>query len=222
MLRVAHTANLKLVGKLKGLPFFASYREVGRTCPSSCPLLGDGCYAQEGNVAIQQRGRSSSDDGSILIQSLKMMPPSSLVRHHVSGDFMLDGVLDTAYLAAAIMSAHLRPDIQFYGYTHAWREIDRKEWRFPDNFTLNASVDSLDQIEEAEAAGWPVAVTISEKLPPKGKGYAVCPNQTHGISCWDCRLCLRQKRKIAVAFYPHGRGRKKIERRLSHETQVTR
>lgn len=40
---VAESHNRKL-----GPGWSSTYREVGPTCPKSCPLLGNGCYAQRG------------------------------------------------------------------------------------------------------------------------------------------------------------------------------
>ena len=208
----APTSNPKLVGDLSGHNMFSTYREVGVTC-GDCKWLDNGCYAQSGNVALHQRGRSSTEDGAIFLRELERIPHGAIMRLHVSGDFMYNGVLDREYLAAVIQGARMRPDITFYGYTHVWRHINRSEWQFPRNFTLNASCDDADAYREARAAGWDATTVVPDGTAWKRKGnVVVCPAQTSGMSCIECKLCMKSERKLTVAFIAHGTGKKKVSR----------
>jgi hypothetical protein len=216
------SGNSKLTGGRKDIPFYATYREVGTTCPSTCPLLNAGCYAQAGNVAIQARGRVSANDGSVFLNALDRVPTGGIVRLHVSGDVLKDGdkngsdTLDVDYLDALIKGATLRPDVSFYGYTHAWRLIDRARFLFPANFVLNASCDTVDEVTEARSAGWDTVTVVPHDV--KGKRFGdvvVCPNQTVGLSCAECKLCFKSERKLTVAFKAHGYAKQKVSRNLS-------
>jgi len=219
------SANAKLVGNLKHVQFYATYREVGSTCPSTCPLLNAGCYAQSGPTALQARGRVSEDDGSIFLRELARIPHGATMRLHVSGDVLRDGdangsdTLDVAYLDALITGAESRPDITFYGYTHAWRLIDRARFTFPANFVLNASCDTAEDVTDARAAGWDTTTVWPHDVTGKRHGdTVVCPNQTVGLSCAECRLCMKSNRPLTVAFLAHGVSKKKVSNRIELET----
>ena len=187
MLRVTQnpTRNSKLTGD--SMTFYATYREVGVTCPESCPLLNNQCYAQSGNVALHQRGASSANDGEVFLAALDRLPKTAIVRLHVSGDVMLNGELDVPYLEALIKGAEDNPEMTFYGYTHAWREIDLATFKFPANFVLNASCDDMAQVAEAQALGWQTVTVIPAEAEEKRYGdVVVCPNQSTGLTCDKC------------------------------------
>jgi hypothetical protein len=137
------------------------------------------------------------------------------MRLHVSGDFMYKGQLDRNYLAAVVEGARKRPDITFYGYTHVWRHINRSEWNFPRNFTLNASCDDADALAQAKSLGWDATTVVPHDVEWKRRGnVVVCPAQTSNMSCIECKLCMRSERKFTVAFLAHGNGKKKVSRRV--------
>lgn len=206
------STNVKLTGG-KRVPFYATYRAVGPTCPSTCALLDAGCYAQGGNVNLHQRGRYSLNDGALFLAGLAFIPPGATVRLHVSGDVMLDGALDVDYLRAMIDGAAARPDVTFFGYTHAWKLIDRAVFVFPANFVLNASCDGPADVDAARAAGWDTTTVVPSDTPWRREGdTVVCPQQTvESLSCAECKLCMRSDRSITVAFRAHGSGKKKVD-----------
>lgn len=215
MLRVTQnpTRNSKLTGD--SMSFYATYREVGVTCPEWCPLLNNGCYAQGGNVAIHQRGSSSNNDGAVFLAALERLPRNAMVRLHVSGDVMLNGELDEAYLDALIQGANENPEMTFYGYTHAWQVIDRERFIFPANFVLNASCDTMEDVAVAQSLGWQTTTVIPHDAEEKRYGkVVVCPNQTSGMTCDECRLCFRE-RPLTVAFKAHGYAKKKLSTRVT-------
>lgn len=206
------TRNKKLVGDRTRIPMFATYRAVGPTCPSSCPFLENGCYAQQGNTRLHQADRYGENDGRVFLESLAMLPPNAIVRLHVSGDVMLDGVVDEPYLHALIAGARRRPDVTFFGYTHAWREIDLERFVFPENLILNASCESDDAVDEARSQGWDTVTVVPKATAWKRQGdTVVCPNQTMGVSCYECGLCMKPLRNLTVAFRVHGSAVKKAE-----------
>ncbi len=220
-LRVSRTANSKLVGNRRDLNFFATYREVGSTCPSTCPLLNAGCYAQQGKVHLAGRGRVSRNDGEVFLSAVRDMPKGAMVRLHVSGDVMADGKktgsnkIDIKYLRSLIKAAKSRPDVTFYGYTHAWYLIDRNKFKFPKNLVLNASCDNDKDVVVAKALGWDVVTVWPETVTKRRIGNTVvCPNQTSGLSCAECKLCMKPNRVLDVAFLAHGVSKKKISARV--------
>jgi len=216
------TRNHKLVGDTDAL-FFATYRTVGHSCPTTCTLLNRGCYAQSGRVALQQRDRHSTTDGDTFLRELGRIPHGAYIRLHVAGDIMTDkgpdgsDTVDHAYLTAIIAGARRRPDLTIYGYTHAWRQLGTAP-DTPDNLTLNASCDTPADVEQARALGWQTTTVVPADTPWRRNGDTViCPEQTAGIPCADCQLCMRD-RPLTVAFRAHGAGRRKAEAALEEAT----
>lgn len=215
------TRNSKLTGDSDN--FFATYRAVGFTCPNTCALLNKGCYAQHGNTAIHQRDSYSENDGAVFRQAVlnkDWIVPGSKVRLHVSGDIMKNGTKDGAteidwdYLNAMIETAIARPDVHFYGYTHAWKMFERCP-DFPENFVLNASCDTAEDVELARSLGWDTTTVVPATLEGKRYGdMVVCPNQTTGLTCDKCKLCFKANRKLTVAFKAHGSGKNKVSARV--------
>ena len=208
------TGNRKLVST-RSARMFATYREVGPTCPRSCPLI-DACYAKQGRVNLHQRGASSLDDGSIYRDWVRTLPQDAMVRLHVSGDIMRPDGSDTPdgpYLDAMAEAAEERPDVVAYGYTHAWRDVPSSINR--PNLVINASCDTAEDIEDARAAGWDVVTVVPSTVQWRRRGdVVVCPQQTSGIPCDKCRLCMRPNRRLVVAFKAHGVKRSTLDARL--------
>ena len=88
------TRIVRVSGDRKTGPVAATYREVGPSCPSDCPLMGAGCYAQRGRVSLWAREQPEGD--------LDDAAGMDLLRWFVSGEAMRpwgNGVrLDVAYV----------------------------------------------------------------------------------------------------------------------------
>lgn len=182
------------------------------TCPTSCPLMGAGCYARGRIFGIPARLGAESDGKYAAIRALvDTMPQGGIFRANVSGDVLGDdGELDQPYVDALSSVAAARQDTAVFTYSHAWRQLS------PDvapGVAVNASCDSPADIEEAVAAGWPTVVTdsggddsiIGQTIA--GRKVVQCPAQTKGLTCEQCRLCARPERKSTVAFVVHGSGK---------------
>ena len=81
-------------------------------------------------------------------------------------------------------------------------------------FVINLSADSLEQADELAALGIaPVSVVVAHDAPshatktPGGRQVVVCPNEAHGLTCDECRLCAVPERKSIVAFRAHGQSK---------------
>ena len=193
---VANTGNAKL-----GANVAATYRGVGDTCPA-CPLLGNGCYAQRGRVGLIQLRAKDTDD------SLDNALSVPLIRHFVSGDAFkraADGrsILDRE-VVREIIDWHSRPAQRYtvgWGYTHRWQSwtaagLGPPSW--PKNLTILASVETIENKNEANAAGWKTARVVEsvhdEILPDERRcpiDFAkVMKRPKAGINCANCRLCF--------------------------------
>lgn len=184
-----------------------TYRPVGITCPITCPLLGNGCYAQRGRVAIHAKASASDDD------ELQKLAGNTLVRHLVSGDWLrptANGrrIVDRALLRGVIALHRAATWLTGWGYTHAAEKLDAAGFgpaNWPKNLTILASCHTVAQKTEHNAKGWATARVIdepSERLPDE----TLCPvdaakhagNQAK-TTCARCRKCFNGDRNN-IAF----------------------
>lgn len=87
-----HTIKLSAASKLGGIP--ATYSEK-KTCPPACPMMGNGCYAAGGHVAIHWAAVSKHETGGSMEAAVAFVastPAGTLGRWNIAGD--LPGVGD--------------------------------------------------------------------------------------------------------------------------------
>jgi len=187
------------------------------TCPESCPLRHNGCYAEEFRSyvpALRALMRSKApaeqaiDFEASLIESARRAlydtgtrPP---LRLHVVGD--VDGDGSASLLAWACRDW---PSVA-WTYTHRWREVGCSSWGC---ISALASVDRFDQAAEALALGYAPAVVVGQvgaaRFARDGVRWTPCPAQHRdGMTCVRCRLCwyadkLRDAKR-GVVFETHG------------------
>lgn len=193
-------------GNAKTGPLATTTREQV-SCPTTCPLMGNGCYATGRIFAIARKYGSPNTDAVLsLINSLK---PGQGVRLNVAGDFLTDdGTPDLEYIDACNQLATARPDCKIIAYTHAWRILDPALFAFG----VNASCDTDADIAEARAAGWgTVTVGAEDGTMIAGTRVVRCPAEYRDdTSCATCMLCSKTpKINTTVTFTPHGAGKRK-------------
>jgi hypothetical protein len=139
------------------------------------------------------------------------------LRLHTMGDCSTDRA--ARILAVAAKDYTEKQGQKVYTYTHAWRTIDVKSW---GSISVLASCETVDEVRQAMAKGYPAAVTIeSHDNLPKATGlrFVSCLKQTEKAdTCLACGLCLRAegllRTKTAVCFAIHGpttKARKVLE-----------
>ena len=206
------------------------------TCAPDCPFIDKGehndiegkpiCYANEslGRPSIFQHAEKYGvhDTQSAMEKLQYGAPKGSAVRHLVSGDVASEGD-DYVRQANALHAA--RKDLQGWGYTHNWRNMNPDEVK---GWTLNASTESARQAEQAVNRGWQAVIES-----PKGQELAgsriggrkvvACPNQaTHGkVGCADCNLCRADTpTRPIVEFTIHGKNTKKVSQAVTNVRQA--
>ena len=190
---------------------FSTYRTQD-TCPTTCPLMGNGCYAENrmgrpSPFDTAERGQIIGADYAPLIEKLERLDESAVIRFNVAGDYLDDaGRPDMPYIEA---TNHARGPV--LSYTHAWRQLDPK-W-FETGALPNASCDTLADVAVAKDAGWPtVIVDPQEHGAWDGfghlEGFIDCLHDQTGMQCVDCKLCARGTRKSTVVFPVHGTRRR--------------
>ncbi len=184
-----------------------TYRPVGVTCPPSCPLMGNGCYAQRGHVGIHA-AKSINDN-----HNLMRLAGNTLVRHLVSGDWMRKNakgqtVLDRAFVGAVVKLHRLCPWLTGWGYTHDVKQFDKagiKPSDLPSNLHILASCDSADEKAEYNASGWRTARVIQESSERQPDEF-LCPvdaQKRKGVetakrtNCARCKACFATTKNIA-------------------------
>jgi hypothetical protein len=86
------------------------------SCPSSCPLLGKGCYAETGNIGLHWRKMNGVPWAKFCLMVAEKLGPRQLWRYGVAGDLPgFGGLIDRAALQLLTTANMRRPVI---AYTH--------------------------------------------------------------------------------------------------------
>jgi len=219
-------------------PVAATYASVSATCPSTCELKNNGCYAQVGNVGMHVRKmdtfarennpsplEAAIEESNLIKNSFKgnKIPNGKNLRIHVSGD-------TTTKEGAKIISEGIdnyksRGGGLVWSYTHSWRTVPRSAWT--KNISILGSVDSIEEVKKVRRKGYAPAIVVPrfenhKAFSIKGTStkFIPCPAQTkENVTCVDCKLCMRAddlyERNHGIAFQSHGVLKNKINKRLT-------
>lgn len=94
---------------------------------------------------------------------------------------------------------------QSYNTDNAIRGVHEKY-----GVTVNYSANTLHEVESAYRANMPVVYAADDvdhakcRLTAKGIKSVVCPNQTRGLTCAQCKLCAKFDRNAVILFKMHG------------------
>ena len=211
----------------------ATYASIAATCPSDCPLRGDGCYAQDGMTgrAVRRLDAEASGRAGVAV----ILAEAELVRRafaggpvpqdgarggrdlrlHVSGDVPTEGADYAARaLAAAAADWRRRGGGAVFTYTHQWHRARRADW---GSISVLASCDQPCEVDMARRRGYAAALVVGAH--PSERAYSVpgvearvvpCPAQTRGSNCAECRLCLDRDLLalgVTISFAAHGLSR---------------
>lgn len=215
---VKHTDNRKLGDKVA-----ATYSSIEGTCPSTCKLKDETCYAQVSFVGIHTARLNRNNEKlkytatEIAGLEAKLIDESfggkkvdgRPLRLHVAGDVRTrKGV---TYLSNAAKRWLARGGGKVWSYSHAWATLPKSLW---NSISVLASVDSIEEANKAVKAGYAPAIVVDKFNTDKAftiEGSDVkwvpCPNQTHDVTCVDCGLCLNADKLFAqnkgIAFAVH-------------------
>lgn len=185
------------------------------SCPPSCALFGNGCYAETGHVRIHwqrlSQGRGRNYDIDQFCGLIRSLPGDQLWRHNVAGD--LPGNGDEINAAALHKIARANGRRRGFTYTHkplTAHNLAAIEAANKTNFTINLSADNAAQADVLAATGQPVVVVIpagSTKVThtPHGRKIVQCPAENSArITCSNCGLCAIKNRPYLIGFAPKG------------------
>jgi len=195
------------------------------TCPPSCPLRGNGCYAEYGPLGWQWDRLSSSETGiswGEFLEAIGRLPIGELWRHNVAGDLPGEGDKISEQLLDELVEANRGKRGFTYSHKPASREnlsaIRRANRK---GFTINLSAETLEEADKLarKKAGPVVAILPADaaynhvERTPKGRKVIVCPESYRDdIQCVNCGLCADPKRISIIGFPAHGPAFRKAER----------
>ena len=205
----------------------ATYRPISQTCRASeCALHPSNatpgkavCYVVRGQTAFTNRRLETlaSHAGATalsvtlaeaeLIRGFARQQPrkSGLdLRLGVSGE--VSGPKGARALAKAAEVWRSRVGGKVWGYTHAWKRVLRASF---GPASVLASVDDPQDIPRAIRRGYVPAIVVhshpvNTPITVQGVRFIRCPNETVGMACVECRLCLNdarlRERNMGIAF----------------------
>lgn len=194
------------------LPGF--YRKVGDTCPSYCPFLNNGCYAQVGHTTIHQNKATNSKQAvlnSIVICSyISDKYFNNWSRMFVSGDVFIDNKVDVELLTkmkevGKFLQQKLSKKIVAYGYTHSKDHSFLKELK-----ECGLPLVASDYLGQGGCIVHPFDNFNELKQKVEGFKLVKCPAQLKAkLKCNGCSLCAKAfDKNICIVFDPHGSKKK--------------
>jgi hypothetical protein len=209
---------------------------TARTCPSTCPLKNNGCYAAGGKLnlhwqAVTEHGRGHTWAGFIahLSSVLSKQAPRALWRHNQAGD--LPGVGNRINKRQALQLASVNATHAARGYTythkpvlesesaaHAAHNRDTIAEMNTAGLTVNVSANNLAHADALASLAIAPVVCVLDKsttdrttTTPAGRKVIICPAQlSDKVTCATCGLCaVNNPARPIVGFLAHGPSARK-------------
>ncbi len=191
------------------------------TCPGTCPLKGNGCYAESGPLALHWGAVSEKGRGYDLerfCSEIRRLPKGQLWRYGQAGD--LPGSadqIDAAALQALVAANRGRRGFAYTHYPVAEPANARAiQDAIAQGFVINLSANSLEHADELARQGIAPVVTllppdqVRPTTTPGGRFVAVCPASVRDdVSCATCGVCANPDREAIIGFPVHGSGKTK-------------
>lgn len=190
------------------------------SCPTTCPFLNAGCYAERGplgffqlmpmNLHAAKVGASALDVARAEAKAIDEMATvvDRPLRLHTVGDCSSD---EAAQIVSEAAERYMeRGGGPVWTYTHAWRDVRRESW---GAVSVLASCETPMDVELARSRGYATAIVVEsfeqERLyDHDGTDILPCPNLTRGVKCSECRLCFSDgdvyERGYSIGFSIHG------------------
>jgi hypothetical protein len=197
----------------------ATYRPVGETCPQSCSLLNNGCYAQRSFTALQSKRSKDRDD---VIETI-LKGKRRIIRWNVSGDAFRDDKLDVEFVQQVVDFHKEHQEFKGWMYTHRIQDWDKAGFvssSIPENLQVIASVDTEQDIQYCIKNGWKYATVTQEYDKKLVNGEVWCPidKQKHNGKSWDdvsltcqsCELCWHKDHKAKNIVFSQHTGKENL------------
>lgn len=186
------------------------------TCPGSCPLKENGCYANSGMTRFRwDEVAAKGISWDKFCDEIRALPAGTLWRYAIAGDLPGEGEdIDVDELMALINA-----NVGKNGFTFTHKPLNQRNSvsigiAISNGFTINISAwDAADADAKLAADVAPVVCMIPWGTPalsetPGGVPVVACLAQVYDDkTCQNCGLCSKASRKFVIGFYPHGPGR---------------
>lgn len=203
------------------------------SCSPSCPLFGNGCYAETGPLKLHWDKVSDGPwaekprgtDIETFIRELKTLPEGSCLRHNQAGDLPHFNGSINAHALGLIANACAERKLKAWTYTHhdiehyGNRELIKASPSM--GMVVNVSAHSQAHAIDVYRQGMPAVCIVPKDTQVNtwctdSVRFVVCPAQTkQNLTCAECKLCANADRTCVVAFKAHGTQAKKVEQTIS-------
>lgn len=196
-------------------------RSPRSTCPDSCGLKGNGCYAENFPLVLHWMKQDTVGvDFATVLYAVRTLPKGSIWRLFEAGDFEPspeNPELISSQQVISLIAANNGK--RGFGYTHypVWPNLEVLQLMNSSGLTINASADTIEQAKLYFGLGLPTVVVVSEKFPKdsvvEGMRVVVCPNQSTPTkpTCLQCQMCAKPDRDYIIGFRAHGTKKRKIK-----------
>lgn len=199
------------------MPVSTSSKE---TCSDDCPLKESGCYAKYSFLGMHWNKVTSGEHGtswSTFVDNVAKLADGTIWRHNQAGD--LAGKNNTIDTEKLMQLVEANKGKMGFTYTHKkMTEKNKKLIRYANTngFTINLSANNDDHADSLVSLNIaPVVLLVSHDAESYttngGNKVIICPEQTKGINCVECKLCARSNRKTVIGFRAHGTAKKQVE-----------
>lgn len=190
------------------------------SCPNSCPMKNNGCYAATGRINIHwARLNNKGLDFRQLLLNIKLIQSGNIWRLNQAGDLPGKGEKINAVKLKQIVYANKGKRGFTYTHKHVLKSNHKLiKWANNNGFTINLSANNLVHADELAGLNIGPVVTVTpidapvKLTTPKGRKVIQCPaTYKEGVTCLSCQLCQKQ-RGVIVHFPAHGIAKKRVDK----------
>lgn len=202
------------VSETKKLGPIPSVISEASTCPTTCPLKNNGCYAE--NFPLSMWWKRLSLNLKELSFKIRRLPEGQLWRYAIAGDLPGDGVnINKGQLAELVLANKGRRGFTYTHYLPTPDNLDAIQHAIQNGFVINMSANNLTQADYYMSLDLPTAVVLPSGTTrpvrtPGGNMVVPCPATQGEANCSTCQLCSIINRRVAIGFPAHGAKKKLV------------
>lgn len=194
-----------------------------KSCPTTCPFFGHGCYASAGPLALHWRKVGDGERGmewDKFVKEIAKLPKRQLWRHNQAGDLPHNH----EYIDEDMVMALVKANRGKSGFTYTHHDIGKGHNRKmvescnESGFTVNVSGNSPAHAAQLKSETTAPVVSVvaadfwqgKNKRVFNGEHFVRCPAEyKDNVSCATCGACASPSRVSIVGFTAHGTQKKK-------------
>ena len=194
------------------IPVSTSSRDL---CSITCPLRGNGCYAEQGPLRLHWDAVTNGIRGILwpeFLAAIRALPDRQLWRHNQAGDLRDPNLKQGRQALASLVEANRGK--RGFTYTHHRLKpaaIQAVKAATAHGFTVNVSTESETAADIAMSKGLRAVFIVASDDKRRiwrtqdGNVAITCPAQLRdGMTCERCKLCQSRPQHVAIAFRAHG------------------